>query len=308
MDLRIFVEPQMGATYDEQLAMARHAEDAGFDAFFRSDHWMSFGGDGLPGPTDSWVTLGAIARETSRIRLGTMVTSMTFRLPGPLAIAVAQVDAMSGGRVELGLGTGWFEQEHRAYGIPFPSTAQRFEMLEEQLAVIGGLWAAPVGERFSFSGTHYQLADSPGLPKPVQRPGPPLIVGGSGPRKTPRLVARYADEYNGTFLPVDRFAAQCERVREACEAEGRDPATVVLSIAQTVCCGKDDAELARRAAAIGRTPEAVRSNALGGSPAEVVDRIGRYAEAGATRVYLQTLDLGDLDHVSLLASDVMPHI
>src|SRR5664280_1958032 len=156
MLLRIFTEPQQGATYDALVVVAKATEDLGFDAFFRSDHYLRIGdGDGLPGPTDAWVTLAGIARETSRIRLGTLVTSATFRLPGPLAISVAEVDAMSGGRVELGLGAGWYEAEHTAYGIPFPPLGERFERLEEQLAVITGLWATPAGERFDFAGTRY---------------------------------------------------------------------------------------------------------------------------------------------------------
>src|SRR6185295_16359567 len=183
--LRIFTEPQQGATYDQQLAMARVAEEEGFDAFFRSDHYLRMGdGDARPGPTDSWVTLAGLARETSTIRLGTLVSSATFRLPGPLAISVAEVDAMSGGRVELGLGTGWFEQEHTAYGIPFPPLGERFERLEEQLEIISGLWSTPAGDRYTFSGRHYELKDSPALPKPVQQP-PPIVIGGGGPRKTP---------------------------------------------------------------------------------------------------------------------------
>src|SRR5262245_36064593 len=160
MRLCVFVEPQQGATYDAQLAVAQRAEALGFDGFFRSDHFLSMGGvNGLPGPTDSWVTLGALARETSRLRLGTLVTSATFRLPGPLAIAVAQVDAMSGGRVELGIGAGWFETEHQAYGVPFPPVGERFDRLEEQLAIITGLWA---DGRFSYQGRHFDVVDSPG--------------------------------------------------------------------------------------------------------------------------------------------------
>jgi alkanesulfonate monooxygenase SsuD/methylene tetrahydromethanopterin reductase-like flavin-dependent oxidoreductase (luciferase family) len=148
--LRIFTEPQMGATYDDLLAVARRAEETGFDAFFRSDHYLTMGGDGLPGPTDAWVTLGGLARETSRIRLGTLMTAATFRLPGPLAISVAQVDQMSGGRVELGIGAGWFEAEHSAYGIPFPELGERFDRYEEQVAVVHGLWNTPPGETFDF--------------------------------------------------------------------------------------------------------------------------------------------------------------
>jgi len=181
--LRIFVEPQQGASYDQLLRVAQRAEALGFDAFFRSDHFLTMGGDGLPGPTDAWLTLGGIARETERIRLGTLVTASTFRPPGLLAIEVAQVDAMSGGRVELGLGAGWYDAEHAAYGFAFPPTGERFERLEEQFAIISGLWTTPEGETFDFDGRNYQLEESPALPKPVQRPHPPLIVGGGGPKR-----------------------------------------------------------------------------------------------------------------------------
>src|SRR6266508_472959 len=217
LSLRIFTEPQQGASYDDLLAVAREAESLGFDAFFRSDHYMYIGeGSGLPGPTDAWVTLGALARETSTIRLGTMVTAATFRLPGPLAIQVAQVDQMSGGRVELGLGSGWYEGEHNAYGVPFPSQGERFERLEEQLAIVTGLWTTPVGEQFSHSGTHYTLTDSPALPKPVQTPHPPVIIGGWGGKRTPRLAAQYANEFNVPFPPLRDFPAAVEKVRAAC--------------------------------------------------------------------------------------------
>src|SRR5271157_1562666 len=201
MDFRAFVEPQQGATYADQLAVAKKAEELGYEAFFRSDHFLAMSGDGLPGPTDSWVTLGAIARETSSIRIGTLVTSATFRYPGPLAVSVAQVDAMSGGRVEFGLGTGWFEAEHQAYGIPFPPLGKRFERLSEQLDIITGLWTTPMGEKFGYAGTHYSLTDSPALPKPVQRPHPPIIIGGGGAKRTPALAARFAAEYNLPFAP-----------------------------------------------------------------------------------------------------------
>src|SRR5579875_2448130 len=180
MQLRIFTEPQQGADYATLLRVARAAEDLGFDGFFRSDHYLKMGPvSGLPGPTDAWITLAALAVQTSRIRLGTLVSPVTFRHPGPLAVSVAQVDQMSGGRVELGLGAGWFEDEHRAYGLAFPPLGERFEMLDEQLAVITGLWAAPEGERFSFAGRHYTVRDSPALPKPAQRPRPPVIIGGA---------------------------------------------------------------------------------------------------------------------------------
>lgn len=188
MDFRIFTEPQQGARYEDQLVMAQAAERLGFDAFFRSDHYLAMGVEGLPGPTDSWVTLGAIARETTSIRLGTLVTSATFRWPGLLAIQVAQVDDMSDGRVELGLGTGWFQEEHEAYGVPFPKA--RFGPFAEQLAIITGLWGTPPGDTFSFSGEHYRLVDSPALPKPVQDPIPIIIGDPERPRPRAHRAVR----------------------------------------------------------------------------------------------------------------------
>lgn len=304
--LRVFVEPQQGASYDDLRGVAQCAESLGFDGFFRSDHFLTMGGDGLPGPTDAWVTLGALARETSSLRLGTLLTSATFRLPGLLAITVAQVDAMSGGRVELGLGAGWYDDEHRAYGIPFPPMRERFERLEEQLRVVRGLWGTPVGERFSFSGRHYTLDDSPALPKPVQHPHPPIIVGGGGPIRTPRLAARFADEFNVPFHDVDDAARQYERVRQACRAEGRDPASLRLSAAVVVCCGRDEAEAERRATAIGRDLHELREQGAAGTPDEVVARCRAYGDVGASTVYLQVLDLSDLEHLSLIASEVLP--
>jgi F420-dependent oxidoreductase-like protein len=290
-------EPQQGATYDDLLRVARTAEDLGFDAFFRSDHLLRIGGgDPGPGSTDAWVTLGALARETTRIRLGTMVTSATFRLPGPLAIAVAQVDAMSGGRVELGLGTGWYEREHEAYGIPFPPVAERFERLTEQLEIVTGLWTSRTP--FSFAGAHYTLVEAPALPKPVQSPHPPVVIGGKGPRRTPALAARFADEFNMPFASVEETAAQFRRVRAA----GGE--RLVLSAAQTVAVGRDQAEVRRRLDAIGETRESLAGAGIVGTVTEAVEHIGRYAEAGASRLYCQLLDLSDLDHLELLTAEV----
>ncbi|MEZ0580127.1 LLM class F420-dependent oxidoreductase [Nocardioides sp. MH1] len=313
VELRVFTEPQEGASYDDLLAVARTAEDLGFGAFFRSDHYRAIGpGDGRPGPTDSWVTLAALARDTTRIRLGTMVTSATFRLPGVLAIQVAQVDEMSSGRVELGIGAGWFEREHAAYGIPFPSTKERFERLAEQLEILTGLWSTPAGESYDFAGRHYRLSDSPALPKPEQTGGhaggPPIIIGGRGKRQTPALAARYADEFNLPFVDEGATAEQFARVRAACEEVGRDPDTLVWSNALTICVGRDEAEVRRRAAAIGRDVDDLRTHALGGTVQEVVDKIGRYADLGAQRIYLQTMDLADLEHLHLVADEVMPHV
>ncbi|MFF4497728.1 LLM class F420-dependent oxidoreductase [Streptomyces sp. NPDC001272] len=306
MDLRIFTEPQQGADYDTLLAVAKATEELGFDAFFRSDHYLRMGSvDGLPGPTDAWITLAGLARETRRIRLGTLMTAGTFRLPGVLAIQVAQVDQMSGGRVELGLGAGWFEEEHKAYGIPFP--AERMARLEEQLAVITGLWATEPGATFDFRGTHYQVEKSPALPKPAQAKVP-VLIGGHGARRTPRLAAKYADEFNMPFASVEDSRRQFARVREAAIEAGREPEEIVYSNALVVCVGKDDAEVARRAAAIGREVDELKANGLAGSPAEVVDKLGTYAAIGSSRVYLQVLDLDDLDHLELIAGKVMPQL
>ena len=307
MQLRVMTEPQQGATYDELLAVAQEAERLGFDAFFRSDHYQHIGaGDPGPGSTDAWTTLGGLARDTTTIRLGTMVTSATFRRVGPLAIAVATADAMSGGRIELGLGAGWYEAEHTSYGIPFPPVGERFDVLEEQLAVITGLWSTPVGQTFSFSGAHVTITDSPALPKPVQHPRPPIIVGGKGPRRTPALAARFADEFNLPFDSEEVIARQFRRVREACERTGRDPATLCLSVAQTLAVGVDDADARRRADAIDHSIDWLRDNGLGGTVAQAVDKLGRLAQLGAERIYLQVLDLDDLDHLRLVAQEVAP--
>jgi F420-dependent oxidoreductase-like protein len=309
MKLRIFTEPQQGASYATLRTVALTAEELGFDAFFRSDHFLKMGPvSGRPGPTDSWATLAALAAETSRIRLGTLVSSATFRLPGPLAITVAQVDEMSGGRVELGLGAGWFEAEHQAYGVPFPSLGERFDRLEEQLAIITGLWETADGSTFSYDGRYYQVSNSPALPKPAQQPRPPVIIGGSGRRRTPALAARYADEFNANFVTPQRSAEIFGWVREACEAAGRAPESLRLSAAQTVCCGKDEAEVARRAAAIGRAPSDLRAGGLAGTPSEIVARIGEFAAVGVSTVYLQVLDLSDLEHLELLASKVLAQL
>lgn len=306
MDLRIFTEPQQGASYDTLLSVAKATEDLGFDAFFRSDHYLRMGSaDGLPGPTDAWITLAGLARETKRIRLGTLMTAGTFRLPGVLAIQVAQVDQMSGGRIELGLGAGWFEEEHTAYGIPFP--ADRMSRLEEQLAIVTGLWATEVGATFDYAGHHYQVRNSPALPKPAQTKVP-VLVGGHGARRTPRLAARYADEFNMPFASIADSERQFGRVREAAEEGGRKPDDLVYSNALVVCVGKDDAEVARRAATIGRDVDELKANGLAGSPAEVVEKLGAYGAIGSSRVYLQLLDLDDLDHLELISAQVLSQL
>jgi F420-dependent oxidoreductase-like protein len=309
MRLRVFVEPQQGASYEMLLAAAQCAERAGFDAFFRSDHYLKMGnGDGLPGPTDAWTTLAGLARETSTIRLGTLVTSATFRLPGPLAITVAQVDEMSHGRIELGLGAGWFDAEHTAYGIPFPGLNERFERLEEQLTVIVGLWTTPTGETYDFEGAHYRLAGSPALPKPIQQPHPPIVVGGAGSRRTPRLAATFAQEYNTPFLQPGDAGVQYQRVDEACERIGRDPSTLRKSFAVTVCCASSEKDLARRAQKAGWKVEELRNVGACGSPDEVAARLAMWRDLGADVAYLQLLDPSDLEHIELLGRELAPLI
>jgi F420-dependent oxidoreductase-like protein len=309
MQLRVFTEPQQGASYLQLLHVAQRAELVGFDAFFRSDHYQKMGTHvtGLPGPSDAWITLAGIARETSTIRLGTLVNSATFRNPGVLAISVANVDDMSGGRVELGLGAGWYVDEHRSYGITFPELGTRFDILTEQLAVITGLWNTPHGEKFSYNGTHYTVEDSPALPKPVQSP-PPIIVGGGGPRRTPRLAAMYAAEFNLPFSSADAFIAQRDRVRSACDTLQRDPDSLIYSVAQVVCVGSTATEIARRAAQIGRDVDELRQNGICGTPDEVIEKISAWTTTGASRMYLQVLDLDDLDHLSLIGETVLPHV
>jgi len=309
VDVRIFVEPQNGSSYTDQLAVARTAENAGYTAFFRSDHYLAMSGDGLPGPTDSWVTLAGLARETSSIRLGTMVTSATFRYPGPLAISVAQVDEMSGGRVEFGFGAGWFEAEHRANAIPFPPLGERFDRLTEQLEIITGLWTTPPGRTFDYSGTYYTVDDSPALPKPVQSPHPPIVIGGGGAKRTPALAAKFAAEFNIPFVPLDTLTTQYARVAAAVEKAGRAKDSLTYSAAFVMCAGRDDAEITRRAAAIGREVDELRTNSPAvGTPAEIVDKLGPFIEAGVQRTYLQLLDMSDLDHVDFFAEQVVPQL
>jgi F420-dependent oxidoreductase-like protein len=307
VDLRIFTEPHQGATYDQLLAVARTTQECGYDAFFRSDHYLKMGpGDPRPGPTDAWTTLAGLARETQRIRLGTLVSPVTFRLPAVLALQVAQVDAMSAGRVELGLGAGWYEDEHTAFGLPFPPVKERFDRLEEQLEIITGLWATDETKRFSYSGQHYSV-DLPALPRPAQE-RVPLILGGGGPRRVPALTARFATEFNTGFTTVEEVGTRFERVRAACRDSGRDSAQPTYSVALSTVCAEDDRRLAERVTATGQDVDRLRTTGLAGTPDEIVDRIGDYAGVGATRFYLQIWDLDDLDMLELIAARVMPQL
>ena len=305
MEIGLFVAPQEGASYDDQLRAAVAAERHGFDAFVRSDHYLGFGGARLPGPTDSWVTLAGLARETERIQLGTMVSSATFRLPGPLAIAVAQVDVMSGGRVLLGLGAGWSEPEHLAYGIRYPPLGERFDRLEEQLQIVLGLWTTPVGETFDFAGRHYQLDASPALPKPMQRPHPPVVVGGTGPRRTPALAARYADEFNLPPFQSRRGDRDGVRARpggvrmrsDATRARSRSRSRSRRSAVRT------REQIEHRGAV---SPAQYEAADLVGLPSQIADQLDEYADLGASRAYLRVLDLRDVEHIELLGSQVLP--
>ena len=307
MDFRIFIEPQQGTSYDHVCALAQATERLGFDGFFTSDHYLRMGdADGLPGPLDAWTTLAGLARETERVRLGTLVTPVTFRHPGSFAIQAAQVDHMSGGRLEIGIGAGWYEAEHQATGIPFPDLGGRFDRLEEATDILTGMWATPVGELYDHAGAHYEVTDSPALPKPAQRPTPPFIVGGRGPVRTPRLVARLGSEYNVAFASPDEWRGYVDNVRSVCADHGRDPSSVVYSAVQVVCVGNDHATFERRVAAIGREPEEIRQNGAAGQPDDVAARIEQFANAGCDRLYLQFLDIDDLEQLEEVATVVAP--
>jgi F420-dependent oxidoreductase-like protein len=306
--VRVLMEPRHGASYDEILTLALAVEEGGFDAFFRSDHLFGVDPqDRTYRPTDCWTTLGGLARDTKRVRLGALVGAATFRAPGILANIVASVDEMSGGRVELGLGTGWYEREHTAFGLPFPSTRERFDRLEEQLAIITGLWQTPTGDEagFSFQGQHWQVEANHTPPRPVQRPYPPVIIGGSGPKRTPAIAARFADEFNGALGGDlrERFAV----FARACEAIGRDPDEARRSAVIPVACGTTAAEAERRASVMGGSG-LIRANATIGSPQLLVDRIGELNEAGADTIYFHIYDIHDLEHIALLAAEVLPHV
>jgi F420-dependent oxidoreductase-like protein len=312
MRVALMSEPQQGLTYEELLTLARAAESAGFETFFRSDHYTSFPGEaGLP-TTDAWTTLAGLARETSRIGLGVLVSPVTFRPPGLLAKVVTTVDEMSGGRVELGLGAGWNEREHAEHGLAFPDLRTRFDMLEEQLEIIHGFWAEPPG--WSFEGRFWQVHGARLAPRPVERPGRPrpnLIVGGEGKPRTARLAARWADEFNVSGAPPDTVRAAFERVEQACEAIGRDPATLVRSAMVGVLVASTPAGLSRRVrhllGMLGRDTGGAeewlaerRPRWIVGTHAEALEQVARYAAAGAQRIMLQDLLPRDLEMVQEL--------
>ena len=312
MRFALMSEPQQGLSYAEVVALARAAEDAGFEAYFRSDHYASFPGEaGLP-TTDAWATLAGLARETTRINLGTLVSPVTFRTPGNLAKVVATVAEMAGGRIELGMGAGWNDLEHRQHGLGFPSTRERFDMLEEQLAIVHGLWAEPDG--WSFEGRHWQVRDAQFYPKPPAPPDrrhPNLIIGGNGRPRMARLVAQYADEFNLTSASPQAAADAYERVRNACDEQGRDPAQVALSAMTGVLVGVTQADVDRRARELLRVVGAEGSEGeawlaermrrwIWGTPDQARARVAEFEAVGAQRLMLQTFLPRDLEMVSLL--------
>ncbi|MEP6844291.1 MAG: LLM class F420-dependent oxidoreductase [Pseudolysinimonas sp.] len=295
------IEPNNGASYEDQLGVARHAEELGFAGFFRSDHLIPGDGDGLPGPSDTWITLAGLARETSTIRLGSLMTSATFRHPSVLAVTVAQVDLMSGGRVELGLGAGWWEREHEATGIELPDMQERFARFAQQLEILNGLWTTPVGESYSFSSDVYQLDRSPALPKPQQKQLP-IIIGGSGKVRTPELAARWASEFNSAWVDPAATERQFARVAAACEAIDRNPGSLRRSTLQSLWVGDTLAERTRRAAVTGKPLSELTG--LIGNQADIRRQVLEFEAAGVDRIYAEILDLHDLDQLDYFASAV----
>jgi F420-dependent oxidoreductase-like protein len=305
--LRVLMEPRHGATYDRILAMAQTTEEAGFDGFFRGDHYLGIdAADPEYLPTDSWTTLAGLARETSRVKLGTLVTAGTFRNPAVVAVSAATVDQMSGGRICLGIGTGWYEREHQAFGIPFPPIGKRFDRLNEEMQIILGLWTTPPGETFSFEGRFWQLDRCANFPALVQRPRPEIIIGGTGPRRTPLMAARYADEFNsgGGKGSRERF----ENARRICEEIGRDPATLRMSATYQIICGATREEAEERLERLGPPGARMLANGVVGTPPELVGALQELAEAGAETVYLHIFDIDDLDHLRLIGAEVVPQV
>jgi len=310
MRVALMIEGQEGVSWEQWLALAAAAEEAGIEALFRSDHYLSLDAPTERESLDAWTTLAGLAARTSRLRLGTMVSPATFRHPSVLAKSAATVDHISGGRVELGLGAGWMELEHRAYGFDFPPTSERVARFAEQIEIVHRLWTE---DSVDFRGRFYRLEACTALPKPVQRPRPPIVVGGSARPGTARPAARFADEYNTVFASPEEARGRRRRLDAACEAEGRDPATLPLSVMTGFLIGTDDGEIrerARRLAGDGADDllARYREGGLAGTPAEIVDRLRAYEDAGVTRVMLQHLLHDDLEPIEILGRDILPAI
>ena len=308
MRFAVMIEGQEDVTWEDWLALAEACERLGFEALFRSDHYLSVMGQGGRGSLDAWGTLCGLAAVTSTLRLGTLVSPATFRHPSLLAKSAVTADHISGGRVELGIGTGWLEREHRAYGFPFPGLGARMDLLAEQLEIVIGSFR---GGTFDYRGEHYSVEDLDALPKPVQDPLP-LLMGGAAKRRGAALAARFATEYNVFGVGPDEAAAARARVTAACEQAGRDPATLRFSLMQLTVVAAGEAELRERAerlaAVTGRPADAaeLRRSAIAGTPGEVVARLREYEAAGVERVMLQNLLHRDLDMLELIAAEVVP--
>ena len=303
------IEGQEGVSWDDWLALARACEEHGLEGLFRSDHYQSVFDLSGRGSLDAWATLAALAAATERIRLGTMVSPATFRRPSVLSRMVATVDHISGGRVELGLGAGWNQAEHDAHGFPFPGLDERMELLEEQLEIVHRQWTE---EEFSFQGRHYRLERCRAEPKPLQRPRPPIVMGGGAGPRVAGLAARWADEYNTPFASVEQCRERRAAIAEACEREGREP--IPFSLMAACCVGRDEGEALERAKRrlerSGRDDDPSvlleQDNVLVGTVDRVIARLREYAEAGVERVFLQHLDHSDLDMVRLIGEAVVP--
>jgi F420-dependent oxidoreductase-like protein len=311
----LMLEGQEGVTWSQWLAIARTCERLGFESLVTSDHYLSVVDVPEPGSHDAWTLLGALAASTERLRLGTMVSPVTFRLPAVLAKAATTVDRISNGRVDLGMGAGWWEEEHRTHGIPFPPTDERFEMLEEQLEIVHGLWSQDV---FSFESRHYALESARFLPKPVQQPHPPIVLGGKGGRRLARLVASWADEFNRVGGTPDDVRASYERVSDALDRSGRSRDAVRLSFMTWVFVGrtdrewKDRVEKARRMDPTAGPFDAyladVSRDCIVGTVEQAIDRMHGYADAGVERFVLNHELFDDLDQIELLAEEILPKV
>src|SRR5438034_5732891 len=315
MDVCLMVEGQEGVTWEQWVALGLACEEHGFAGLFRSDHYVSFSHPGEYGTLDAWATLAALGTRTERIRLGTLVSPVTFRHPSVLAKSVVTADHASGGRVELGMGAGWFEEEHRAFGFPFPETRERLAMLEEQVEIVHRLWDRDEGA-VSFDGHHYRLDGCHSLPKPVQEPHPPLIIGGHGGPRALRLAAGWGDEYKLTFGEPERCRDVRDLLSKECEAAGRDPGTVRLSLMTFTMVGSDRADLERRAGRLlarrgdrsdpGAFLDGLPPERLRGTPQQLLERLAELAEAGIERIMMQHLLHDDLEALAIIGKEVIP--